>query len=104
VIVTLGKKGALLKNHQQELLIETTDLKPVDTTGAGDAFNGGLAVALAEERDIADAVRFANCTASISVTRRGTSPAMPYRHEIDSLYEKFYSSGGQKHENESDDY
>ena len=57
----------------------------VETTGAGDAFNGGLAVALAEEMPIDKALRFACATASISVTRQGTAPSMPNRHEIDTL-------------------
>jgi ribokinase len=57
----------------------------VDTTGAGDAFNGGFAVALAEGKDIVDATRFACAVAGISVTRHGTSPSMPMRTEVDSL-------------------
>ena len=57
----------------------------VDTTGAGDAFNGGFAVALSEGRAPLDAVRFGIATAGISVTRPGTAPAMPSRAEIDAL-------------------
>ena len=57
----------------------------VETTGAGDAFNGGLAVALAEAMPIDKALRFACATASISVTRPGTAPSMPDRNEIDTL-------------------
>ncbi len=57
----------------------------VETTGAGDAFNGGFATALAEGRDPVAAMRFGCATASISVTRRGTAPAMPSRAEIDAL-------------------
>jgi ribokinase len=55
----------------------------VDTTGAGDAFNGGLAVGLAEGRGFFDAVRFATVVAGLSVTRYGSTPAMPHRSEID---------------------
>jgi ribokinase len=90
VIVTLGKKGAFFTDGKNKMLVPTTDLKAVDTTGAGDAFNGGFAVALSEGMDIGRALKFANCTASISVTRLGTSPAMPYRHEIDELMKRFY--------------
>jgi len=90
VIVTLGKKGAFFTDGKSKMLVPTTDLKAVDTTGAGDAFNGGFAVALSEGMDIERALKFANCTASISVTRLGTSPAMPYRHEIDELMKRFY--------------
>lgn len=90
IIITLGKKGAFFSDGKTKMLVPTTDLKAVDTTGAGDAFNGGLAVALSEGMDIERAIRFANCTASISVTRKGTSPAMPYRHEIDELLASYY--------------
>jgi ribokinase len=57
----------------------------VETTGAGDAFNGGFAVALAEGHPVLDAVRFGCATAGISVTRSGTAPSMPSRSEIDAL-------------------
>jgi ribokinase len=57
----------------------------VETTGAGDAFNGGFAVALSEGRNVIEAVRFGCATAGISVTRPGTAPAMPSRNEIDAL-------------------
>jgi len=57
----------------------------VDTTGAGDAFNGGLAVALAEGKELVDAVRFACAVAGISVTRPGTAPSMPKRAEVEAL-------------------
>lgn len=90
VVITLGKTGAALINESTALIIPTTDLKAVDTTGAGDAFNGGLTVALSEGMDIVKAIKFANCVASISVTRKGTSPAMPHRGEVDALYEKYY--------------
>ena len=57
----------------------------IETTGAGDAFNGGFATALAEGMDPVTAVRFGCATAGISVTRPGTAPAMPSRTEIDAL-------------------
>lgn len=91
VVITLGKKGAAVVGKDFEFVVPTTDLKPVDTTGAGDAFNGGLTVALAEGRELEDAVKFANCVGSIAVTRKGSSPAMPYREETEALYERFYS-------------
>lgn len=92
VIITLGKHGAFYSDGNNKLLVPTTDLKAVDTTGAGDAFCGALAVALSEGMDILRAIRFANCAASISVTRAGTSQAMPYRHEINELYARFYGN------------
>lgn len=90
VIITLGKKGVFWTNGLEKALVPTTDLKPVDTTGAGDAFNGGFTVAISEGRDIIDALKFGNCVASISVTRKGSSPAMPTREETDALYDRFY--------------
>jgi ribokinase len=57
----------------------------LETTGAGDAFNGGFAVALSEGMGLVEAVRFGCATAGISVTRAGTAPSMPYRAEIDAL-------------------
>jgi ribokinase len=85
-IITLGARGALVKNHQTTRHVEALDAGPVvETTGAGDAFNGGLAAALAEGRDLLDATRFACAVASISVTRPGTAPSMPHRAEVDAL-------------------
>ena len=59
--------------------------KVVDTTGAGDAFNGGLAVALTEGKNIKDSIKFANITAGLSTTKIGTAKSMPLREEIDNL-------------------
>jgi ribokinase len=86
VIITLGDKGALYHDAQQTVHVPVVSAGPVvETTGAGDAFNGGFAVALAEGRNVIDAVRFGCATAGISVTRPGTAPAMPARAEIDAL-------------------
>ena len=85
-VITLGKQGALFKDIKQVIHQPSFQVGPiVETTGAGDAFNGGLAVALAEEMPIDKALRFACATASISVTRPGTAPSMPDRNEIDTL-------------------
>ena len=85
VIITMGNKGALVLTDSMEKVIDPIRVKVVDTTGAGDAFNGGLATALAEGQDIVQAVRFANATGALSVTKVGTAPAMPYRDEIENL-------------------
>lgn len=85
-IITLGENGAFYKDARQSLHQPAFGVGPVlETTGAGDAFNGGLAVALAEEKPIADAMRFACATAGISVTRPGTAPSMPTRAEIEAV-------------------
>ncbi len=83
VVLTLGSKGVLLcdENGTQRFpafKVETV----VDTTGAGDAFNGGLAVALAEAQPLADAIRFASAAAAISVTRPGATDSLPTRQEV----------------------
>jgi len=82
VIITLGAKGAFISNADMELLIPSPVVKAVDTTAAGDVFNGALAVALSEGCALPDAVNFGCNAAAISVTRLGAQAAAPYRHEI----------------------
>ena len=85
-IITLGANGALYRDKTRSAHVPVVSAGPVvETTGAGDAFNGGFAVALSEGRDVVDAVRFGCATAGISVTRPGTAPSMPARAEIDAL-------------------
>ncbi len=86
VIVTLGAQGALIRNSKMTQHVPAVDAGAVvETTGAGDAFNGGLAVALAEGMDVVTATRFACIVAGISVTRPGTAPSMPRRKEVETL-------------------
>ncbi len=85
-IVTLGEKGALLHTKAQSEHVPAVGAGPVaETTGAGDAFNGGLAAALARGSSPLDAVRFACAVAGISVTRPGTAPSMPTLAEVEAL-------------------
>jgi ribokinase len=85
-LITLGERGALFHTREQSVLVPAfTPGKVVDTTGAGDAFVGGFAVALADGLDPVAATRFGCATAGISVTRRGTAPSMPSRAEIEAL-------------------
>jgi ribokinase len=85
-VITLGGNGALYRDRSRSVHVPVISAGPVvETTGAGDAFNGGFAVALSEGRDVVDAVRFGCATAGISVTRPGTAPAMPTRAEIEAL-------------------
>lgn len=85
-IITLGDKGALFQDGTRTIHVPPFRAGPVvETTGAGDAFNGGFAAALAEGMDPGEAVRFGSATAGISVTRAGTAPSMPARAEIDAL-------------------
>ena len=90
VIITLGKKGSYINDKKTEAIIEPIDVKTIDTTGAGDAFTGGLVTALAEGLSLYKAVEFATATASLSTTKFGTAPSMPYRKEIDDLIKKTY--------------
>ena len=85
VIITMGGKGAFVLAESEEYTIDPFEVNVLDTTGAGDAFNGGLATALAEGMDMFHAVQFANATGALSVTKLGTAPSMPYRHEIEKL-------------------
>lgn len=87
LIVTRGEKGALVLTGAEA--VEVPAVSPgeiVDTTGAGDAFNAGLAVALAEGRDLADAVRYANCAGAIACTRLGVIPSLGRRQQVDALF------------------
>lgn len=87
VILTLGARGALVRTADgASTIVDSFSAGPVlETTGAGDAFCGGFAAALAEDMPLLDAVRFGCATAGISVTRHGTAPSMPKRAEIDAL-------------------
>jgi len=82
IIITLGAKGALLVNKYRTELFSTQKVTVVDTTAAGDAFNGALAYSLAKDREISEAIYFANKVASISVTRMGAQSSMPKLTEI----------------------
>jgi ribokinase len=85
VIITLGARGSFVATASSSELILGFKVNPVDTTAAGDTFNGALAVALAEGSSMPDAVRFANAAGAISVTRMGAQPSAPKRSEIEKL-------------------
>jgi ribokinase len=85
-LITLGEAGSYLHSTSQSVLVPAFTAGPVvETTGAGDAFNGGLATALAEGASAFDAARFGSAVAGLSVTRAGTAPSMPARKEVDML-------------------
>lgn len=86
VIVTLGSQGAQIVQKAYQGQVGTFDVEVVDTTGAGDAFNAGLAVGLAEGKSLDEAVRFASATAALCVTKEGTAKSMPKREDVDALY------------------
>lgn len=90
VVITLGSMGAFAMNEEKCELVERLNVNAIDTTGAGDAFNGGFVMALADGKDLFTALRYGNVTGALSVTKLGTAPSMPSREEIDALYEKVY--------------
>jgi ribokinase len=82
VIITLGRDGAFFKNGHSKFKISAPVVEPLDTTAAGDTFNGAIAVAITENMGWEKAVQFAVQAASISVTRMGAQSSVPYRQEI----------------------
>ena len=86
VIITLGEKGIYFANRDENFFLEAYKLKKavIDTTGAGDAFNGAFAVGLANDLDIKKALSFANKVAGISTTRLGASASMPFAKELEN--------------------
>lgn len=81
-VLTLGARGAYVAEGGSGDFISTFKVAPVDSTAAGDVFNGALAVCLGERQSLRDAVRFANAAAALSVTRLGAQPSAPTRKEI----------------------
>lgn len=90
VVITLGAMGAFAMDRGKSELLPRLEVKAVDSTGAGDAFNGGFVMAMAEGADLFTALRYGNVTGALSVTRMGTAPAMPHREEIEAMYQKYY--------------
>ena len=85
VVVTMGAQGARWISRGGTAGVPTFPVDVVDTTGAGDAFNGALAVALAEGQTVSDAITFANATAALCVTRAGATMSMPPRNSVEAL-------------------
>jgi ribokinase len=85
VIVTLGENGSLLCNGKGSQHFKAFNVKAVDSTAAGDVFNGTLAVAITNEKSLEGAINFAAAAAAISVTREGAQPSIPTRAEIENF-------------------
>lgn len=88
VVITLGNKGAFCHEGHSSGMVSAPSVRVLDTVGAGDAFNGGLATALAEDKSLEQAVSFAVRLSALKVTRRGSSVAMPTREEIDGFHDR----------------
>jgi ribokinase len=85
VVITLGGRGSFVATEKGKKLVPSFKVKPLDTTGAGDIYNGALAVALGEGKALFEAARFANAAGAISITRLGAQPSAPSRKEIESF-------------------
>lgn len=82
VIITLGKAGVYLKNHESDQIIPSLPVQAVDSTAAGDVFNGALVTALSQDKNWVQACEYACQAAAISVTRLGAQSSAPYEHEL----------------------
>lgn len=90
LIVTIGADGALILTEAGVETVPGVAVAVVDTTGAGDAFNSGLAVALAAGKPLVEAVRYANCAGAIACTNLGVIPSLGTRAQVDTLYTEHY--------------
>ena len=82
IIITLGEKGLFYSDGKEEIYLKASHVKAIDTTGAGDAFNGALAFGLSKEKPIKECLELANKVAGISTTKLGAGDAMPLLSEI----------------------
>jgi ribokinase len=89
VLVTMGAKGVFVRTKNLTEVVPGFKVKVVDTTAAGDVFNGVLAVAIAEGKSLKEAVSFANAAAALSVTKLGAQPSAPARKEIDEFLKNY---------------
>ena len=85
VIITMGKSGAYVLSDSFSGIVNGYQVDAVDTTAAGDVFNGALSVAIAENKSLKDAVKFANAAAALSVQKLGAQPSAPGRAEVDKF-------------------
>lgn len=85
VIMTLGSEGVAYGDGDKAVVVPGFKVKAVDTTGAGDTFNGAFAVAVSEGKNLTEAVRFANAAAALSVQKIGAQGGMPWRHEVEEM-------------------
>lgn len=85
VVATLGERGALLADGEDIRIIPGYKVKALDTVAAGDSFNGALAVAITEGRDLEEAVRYANATGALTIQKSGAIPSIPTREQVDKF-------------------
>jgi ribokinase len=85
VIITLGEKGLFYSDGNEDIYLKATPVKAIDTTGAGDAFNGGLAYALSQNKSIEDSINLANKVAGLSTLKLGAGNAMPTLSDLEKI-------------------
>ncbi len=85
VVITMGSQGVFVSDGKTQKMMPAFKVNAIDTTGAGDAFNGGFVTALAEGKDVFEACQFGNAVAALSVQKLGTTPSMPTREEVDAF-------------------
>ncbi len=88
VILTLGERGALLAQPDEVTLVPAFAVEPVDTTAAGDAFVGGFALALAEGKELKEAIRWGNAAGALATTTVGAQPSLPVRQAVEQLLDR----------------
>ncbi|PFH90646.1 ribokinase [Bacillus sp. AFS088145] len=97
LIITCGKNGVVYHDGQDIVRVPIIKVEPVDTTGAGDSFSGGFAVAVSEVENLYDSIRFGTIVAGLSVTKKGAQTGMPYRDEVDLLWKEELQHEGKDH-------
>lgn len=85
VIITLGSRGAFFRNDEEQFLVPSHQVKAIDTTAAGDVFNGVLTVCLSQNLGWLESIAYANKAAALSVTKMGAQGSAPYKEEIDKF-------------------
>ena len=90
LIVTQGRNGALIFTDNERIEVPSVTVNVVDTTGAGDAFNSGLAVALAEGKDLLTAVQYGCCAGALACTKLGVIPSLAMREDVEKLFREHY--------------
>ncbi|PEJ58804.1 ribokinase [Bacillus sp. AFS002410] len=97
LIITCGTDGVVYYDGQEIVRVPAIKVEPVDTTGAGDSFSGAFAVAVSEEKNLYDSIRFGTIVAGLSVTKKGAQTGMPYRSEVDLLWKEELKHEGEDH-------
>ena len=94
VVITLGPKGLFFKNGKEELWMAAFRVNVIDTTAAGDAFLGALAMSLSENKPIREALKFANGAGALATTKLGAQPSLPFRKDLDRFLSRVVRSKG----------